>query len=194
MSSFRFSDVLDISVEVSVEMPFDIRTIDSPSHSIRIKVSSNFFSLLMRDSEGLLTTEKRLALAPSANLADDVSSVLRSLEMCNNYNQSQLHSQYSVRMNIFTLRKWVWRWTLPEFGVGTWKRRGHISTQRVPYLSTVRWHQVWTKPKFAVAIVMVLYPCGVLLGRVIGNICHHEIYNPGNQRFTKTSSGYYFCF
>ena len=105
MSSFRFSDVLDVSVEVSVEMPFDIRTIDSPSHSIRIKVSSNFFSLLMRDSEGLLTTEKRLALAPSANLADEVSSVLRSREMCNNYNQSQLHSQYSVRMNIFTLRK-----------------------------------------------------------------------------------------
>ncbi|CAH3018315.1 unnamed protein product, partial [Porites evermanni] len=31
------SDVLDVSVEVSVEMPFDIRTIDSPSHSIRIK-------------------------------------------------------------------------------------------------------------------------------------------------------------
>ena len=60
---FRFSDVLDVSVEVSVEMPFDIRTIDSPSHSIRIKVSSNFFSLLMPDSEGLLTTEKRLARA-----------------------------------------------------------------------------------------------------------------------------------
>ena len=97
--------MLDVSVEVSVEMPFDIRTIDSPSHSIRIKVSSNFFSLLMRDSEGLLTTEKRLAIAPSANLADDVSSVLRSREMCNNYNQWQLHSQYSVRMNIFTLRK-----------------------------------------------------------------------------------------
>lgn len=97
--------MLDISVEVSVEMPFDIRTIDSPSHSIRIKVSSNFFSLLVRDSEGLVTTEKRLARAPSANLADDVSSVLRSRGMCNNYNQSQLDSQYSVRMNIFTLRK-----------------------------------------------------------------------------------------
>lgn len=78
-----------------------------------------------------------------------------------------------------------WFKTLPEFGVGTWKRRVHISTQRVPYLSTVRWHQLWTKPKFAVAIVMVLYPCGVLLGRLIGNICHYEIYNPGNQRFTK---------
>lgn len=63
-----------------------------------------------------------------------------------------------------------WLKALPEFGVGTWKRRVHISPQRVPYLSTVRWHQVWTKPKFAVAIVMVLYPCGVLLGRVIGNI------------------------
>ena len=59
MSSFRFSDVLDVSVQVSVEMPFDIRTIDSPSHSIRIKVSSNFFSLLVRDSEGLVTTEKK---------------------------------------------------------------------------------------------------------------------------------------
>ena len=106
MSSFRFSDVLDVSVEVSVEMPFDIRTIDSPSHSIRIKVSSNFFPLLVRDSEGLVTTKKRLARAPSANLAGDVSSVLlRSREMCNNYNQSQLCSQYSVRMNIFTLRK-----------------------------------------------------------------------------------------
>lgn len=101
MSSFRFSDVLDVSVEVSVEMPFDIRTIDSPSHSIRIKVSSNFFPLLVRDSEGLVTTR-----VPSANLAGDVSSVLlRSREMCNNYNQSQLCSQYSVRMNIFTLRK-----------------------------------------------------------------------------------------
>ena len=32
------SDAKDFSVEVSVEMPFDIRTIDSPSHSIRIKV------------------------------------------------------------------------------------------------------------------------------------------------------------
>ena len=105
MSSFRFSDVLDVSVQVSVEMPFDIRTIDSPSHSIRIKVSLNFFSLLMPDSEGLLTTEKRLARAPSANLADDVSSVLRSRVMYNDYNQSQLCSQYSVRMNIFTLCK-----------------------------------------------------------------------------------------
>ena len=94
--------MLDVSVEVSVEMPFDIRTIDSPSHSIRIKVSSNFFSLLMRDSEGLLTTEKRLALAPSANLADDVSSVLRSREMCNNYNQSQLH-QIKIKSILFKL-------------------------------------------------------------------------------------------
>ena len=96
--------MLDVSVEVSVEMPFDIRTIHSPSHSIRIKVSSNFFSFLVHDSEGLVTTAKRLARAPSANLAGDVSSVLRSREMCNNYNRSQLYSQYSVRMNIFTLR------------------------------------------------------------------------------------------
>ena len=59
MSSFRFSDVLDVSVQVSVEMPFDIRTIDSPSHSIRIKVSLNFFSLLVLNSEGLVTTEKK---------------------------------------------------------------------------------------------------------------------------------------
>ena len=76
MSSFRFSDVLDVSVEVSVEMPFDIRTIDSPSHSIRIKVSSNFFSLLVRDSKGLVTAEKRLLRAASVNMADDISSVL----------------------------------------------------------------------------------------------------------------------
>jgi len=47
------SDIKDLSVQVSVEMPFDIRTIESPSHPIRIKRTATKAVVLLEPGQSL---------------------------------------------------------------------------------------------------------------------------------------------